>query len=74
MSLKDRVVRLGATRTLTMDELGLTDILPQEDWVDILDADVPEAELMRRCPNYYALEAALKAQRPDSRGVRRLRV
>jgi hypothetical protein len=57
-----------------MDKDGVANILPQEDWVSILDAADPEAELLRRCPNYHALEAVLAAQTPDSLGVRRLRI
>ncbi len=74
MSLKGRIDRLGGTRTVMMYEDGLTDILSQEEWVEILEAPDQDAALLRRCPNYHALEAALKAQRPDSQGVRRIRI
>ncbi len=74
MSLKGRIDRLGGTRTVTRYQDGLTDILTQEDWVEILNAPDQEAELLRRCPNYYRLDAALRAQRPDGQGVRRLRI
>jgi hypothetical protein len=74
LSLKQRVDRLGGTQTISMWPDGLTDILPQEDWVAILSAPDQDAELLRRCPNYYALTQALKAAPADRNGVRRLRV
>lgn len=74
MGLKERVNRLGGTRIIRAGADGLNDILPQEDWVAILDAADPEVELLSRCPNYYGLEAALRAVRPDAHGVRRLRI
>lgn len=74
MGLKERVDRLGGKRLIRGHADGLNDILSQEDWVAILEADDPEAELLARCPTYYRLEAALNAVPPDAQGVRRLRI
>ena len=47
MSLKQRVDRLGGTRTITMWPDGVTDLLPQEAWVAILDA--PDQDAVSCC-------------------------
>lgn len=74
MSLTGRVSRLRSTRTITQWPDGLNNILEQEDWVVILGAEDPDAEILRRCPNYQAVLLALKAAKPDSNGLRRVRV
>jgi hypothetical protein len=74
MGLKARLEKLDGGRTIRRWPEGLTDILRQEDWVAILDAPDQQAELLRRCPNYYALVEALVAARPDRHGVQRVRI
>lgn len=74
MSLKQRVDRLGGTQTVTMWPEGLSDVLGQEDWVAILAAEDPDAEILRRCPNYTAIHQALRAATPDRNGLRRIRI